>query len=290
MNKFIPILLASITLLSFISIQAKDIVFPDRENFFFGVSNAPSQVEDQLDDIWMQFARNGKIPAFDNVAVPEERIRFWTNPEVEIKLARELGTEVFRLGVDWQRLMSGPGKFDYQALQRYKEIIQMIKANNMKVMLSLFHHTEPFYTHQKGSWRNQEMIADFREFWQPVLQELAPDIDYLVTFNEAQLYVLMTQVAGMWPYPKKPSSLGLFNAGPFRGVFEKSLRNIAKSHGEIYDFCKEKQYPFLVGIAHNMADYTGKSLVSKVGAFVSWQKFNYRLTDLIAKKNRLFWY
>ncbi len=266
------------------NVFAADLIFPGKDQFFFGVSNAPSQVEDQLDDIWMQFARDGHIPAFDNFARPEERIGFWTNPEVEIKLAKQLGTEVFRLGVDWQRLMSKSGELDKKALARYKEILQMIHANGMKVMLTLFHHTEPFYTYEKGSWRNKTMIEEFRLFWRPVLLELNDQIDYLVTFNEAQIYVLMSQVAGIWPHAKKPSELGIFNLGPFKGRYEKSLRHMATAHKEIYDFAKNQGYKFPIGIAHNMANYGGEGLISVYGKWMSWQKFNYRFTDLVADK------
>ena len=252
-----------------------------KDKFFFGVSNAPSQVEDQLSDIWMDFANAGHIPAFDNYPHPEDRIRFWTQPEIEIALARDLGTEVFRLGVDWQRIFPERNQVNWQAVERYKYILRLIKQNGMKVMLTLFHHSEPRWTFTQGSWKNKKMVEDFRPFWTLVLTELGPSIDNLVTFNEGQIYIMMTQVAGIWPQVSKPFPLGLFNLGPFQGRFEKSLRNMARAHQEIYAWAHAKGATYPIGIAHNVGYYYGKKGFSKLSAQVSWQKLNYKFPDLL---------
>lgn len=35
----------------------------------------------------------------------EERLRFWSDPDTELKLAKETGISVFRMGIDWTRIM-----------------------------------------------------------------------------------------------------------------------------------------------------------------------------------------
>lgn len=35
----------------------------------------------------------------------EERLRFWSDPDTEIKLAQGTNSTVFRMGVDWSRIM-----------------------------------------------------------------------------------------------------------------------------------------------------------------------------------------
>lgn len=47
----------------------------------------------------------GQVRAWQNVPVPEKRLRFWTKPEIELDLAKETGITVFRLGIDWGRLV-----------------------------------------------------------------------------------------------------------------------------------------------------------------------------------------
>jgi len=261
-------------------IFAQDIQFPPE--FFFGVANAPSQVEDHLDDIWMDFANLHRVRAFQNQYLPEERIHFWTRPEVEMDLARDLNVQVFRLGVDWQRLFPKKGELDREALLHYKNIIEGIHGRGMKVMLTLFHHTEPRWTYDYGGWREKEMISDFKHFWQPVLEELGDQVDYLVTFNEAQVYALLSQVAGEWPYRYRASALSLFNFGPFKGRFEKSLQHMAQSHIQIFQWSKSKRKKYKIGIAHNVANYQGINRVSGLSAWMSWQKMNFKFSDLVS--------
>jgi beta-glucosidase/6-phospho-beta-glucosidase/beta-galactosidase len=81
-----------------ISLHTFALDFP--EKFLFGVANAPAHVEDQLDDPWMDFAKRGNTKSFLNHTRPDDRLEFWTRPEVEINLASDLGVDVFRLGID----------------------------------------------------------------------------------------------------------------------------------------------------------------------------------------------
>lgn len=46
-----------------------------------------------------------KVRAWHNVPLPAERLRFWSSPNVEIELAKEAGSSVFRLGIDWGRIV-----------------------------------------------------------------------------------------------------------------------------------------------------------------------------------------
>ena len=35
----------------------------------------------------------------------EERLRFWSDPDTELKLAKDTGISIFRMGIDWTRIM-----------------------------------------------------------------------------------------------------------------------------------------------------------------------------------------
>lgn len=37
--------------------------------------------------------------------IRHERLRFWSDPDTELKLAKNTGVTVFRMGVDWTRIM-----------------------------------------------------------------------------------------------------------------------------------------------------------------------------------------
>jgi beta-glucosidase/6-phospho-beta-glucosidase/beta-galactosidase len=281
------IMILSLILFTFFSF-AESIKFPPKENFFFGVANAPVQVEDQLFDTWLNHARVGKVRAFKNTPQPDKKIEFWTHPEIEIDLAHELGVEVFRLGIDWSRIVHYQIPYmtyfvDQEAISRYQEIMRMIKAKNMKIMLTLFHHSEPEWTLKEGSWSNPKMIQQFSQFVQSVMPSFVHEIDYVITFNEAQLYTLMTAVQPIWPsYISKNNPLGLFSSPLKQGIFDKSLKHISIAHKQTYSFIKSLRPNLPIGIAHNVGYYQGKNFLSSPFAEVSWQKLNFQLLDLIS--------
>merc|ERR1719199_2092483 len=97
------------------------------KDFMFGVAIAPAQSEDGLQDAWLTAANHGDVPHFQSTPHAADRLRFWSEPEKEINLAKETNSQVFRFGVDWGRLMPKPGEFDDKVMERYKEIVQMVR-------------------------------------------------------------------------------------------------------------------------------------------------------------------
>ena len=116
------------------SLAVEVIKFP--EYFQFGLANAPAHAEDGLHDSWLDFANDGHVKAYKTQARPEDRLQFWSNPEIEIDLAAASGVTVFRMGVDWGRVVPRRPDCDSyacfiavrdeQALERYSYIIDYI--------------------------------------------------------------------------------------------------------------------------------------------------------------------
>lgn len=246
------------------NIQAQsDLKFPP--DFLFGIANAPGHVEDQLDDVWMDFGREGNIKAFLNQTLPEERLRFWTQPEIEINLAAELGTQIFRLGVDWGRIQIAPGVFDEKAIGRYKEIIGMIKQKNMKVMLTLFHFTVPKWNQNQGGWTNRETKDHFISFSKKVMTEFSPLVDYWITFNEPQVFATMAYGIGFFPPGNKGNVIQTI----------RSLKEMVEAHKILYKWGHKNLVNPKIGIAQHMGYHTGHGLINKSlsklsGGFMNW--------------------
>lgn len=40
-----------------------------------------------------------------SIGFRQERLRFWSDPDTELKLAKDTGISVFRMGIDWTRIM-----------------------------------------------------------------------------------------------------------------------------------------------------------------------------------------
>lgn len=251
--------------------------FGDSKSFFFGSALAPAHAEDQLDDGWLEFAKEGKVAAFKNEYLPEERIQFWSKPEVEIDLVIASGSKVLRLGVDWQRLTPklpgsqecgrpcASGVQDFRALGQYKKMIQYARSKGLRVMVTLFHHSLPKWAMQMGGWPNPEITPLFVAFGEDVIREFAGEVDDWITLNEPMPFLLFTYVAGIWPGSHGQSAIDLLDLGGiFEGKFAKGFDNMVAAHRTLYSRAHELDLqvanPGLpssqsarVGIAHNVA-------------------------------------
>lgn len=260
-----------------------------KQPFFFGLATAAAHVEDKLEDDWLDFARAGKVSAFLNQHRPEERNGFWTKPEVEIDLAAQAGAQVFRLGVDWGRIVpelpavNGTAKIaDKAALRRYREIVQAVRQRGMKVMLTLFHHSAPKWSGAMGGWTQPRTISMFREFTELVVDELGDLVDYWIPFNEPTVYVTLTYCAGAWP-PGFPEPNPLRSVacllGPV-GNYSVAMDHIALAHKAAFNIIRAK-YTAPIGMAHNIAYMSPAGVFDVPIAWVSDRLATYPFTDSI---------
>lgn len=226
--------------------------------FVWGIGTAPVHVEDKLDGGWLAFARDGNVAAWRSAPVPEERLRFWTAPETEIDLAVELGISVYRLGVDWGRLVPihpethGSGHVqDTAALARYVEIVTLVRQRGLRVMLTLFHHSLPKWALADGGWTSRSLVDYFITFSNDVLGALGADIEYLVTFNEPTIFIMLTHCSGIWPPgPKKSTAQGLQCLTPVVGDYARAIANIEAAHRAVYRSFSNTDLQ--IGVAHNV--------------------------------------
>jgi beta-glucosidase/6-phospho-beta-glucosidase/beta-galactosidase len=270
----------------------------NKKRFFFGLATAPAHVEDNLHDAWLDFARSGGVVAWKNQAVPEQRLNFWTDPDTEIALAADTGVEVFRMGVDWGRLVSRRGAaIDRQALARYKEIVGKVRAKRMRVMMTLFHHSLPRWALDKGGWTNPETKDAFVEFSKEIVKELEGSVDYWVTFNEPAVFAGLVHAAGIWPGGGGGANPGAMIAvpGAVKGDFYKAVDNMTEAHNILFDAIHEIDdtvadgtwggvSPAIVGIAHNVGHHVARSESDLPGVLFSRVTMTYLFLDDVIEK------
>lgn len=249
--------------------------------FEFGLATAPGQSEDSLPDIWAEWGRAGKVAGFQQTPQAERRLDFWSHPEVEIDLAARAGVQVLRLGVDWGRVMPAPHRFDEAALARYRTILKMIRARRMKVMLTLMHHSVPRWAQDRGGWLNDAMKSDFAEFSRRVIDEYHGEVDTWVTFNEANVFAPLAYSAGLWPPGDRRASWSLVGLGPLRGETVQAMDRMSDAHNELYAWAHAKYPTIRMGIAQNMAHYTGKTWFRRLQARYPDALMNWRFPERI---------
>ncbi|KAL6907800.1 hypothetical protein ACP4OV_001970 [Aristida adscensionis] len=201
------------------------------------------------------------VAAWHNVPCPQERLKFWSDPDTELKLAKETGISVFRMGVDWTRVMpkepteESKSSVNFAALERYRWIIQRVHEYGMKVMLTLFHHSLPPWAGEYGGWKMEKTVNYFMDFVRLVVDRVSDLVDYWVIFNEPHVFVMLTYCAGAWP-GGDPNAIEVATSALPTGVYNQALHWMAIAHAEAYDYIhlesKSARKP-IVGVAHHVS-------------------------------------
>ncbi|XP_075506595.1 beta-glucosidase-like SFR2, chloroplastic [Primulina tabacum] len=200
------------------------------------------------------------VAAWHNVPHPEERLRFWSDPDTELKLASDTGVQVFRMGIDWTRIIpKNPTNglketVNFAALERYKWIIEKVRSYGMKVMLTLFHHSLPPWAAECGGWKVEKTVEYFMDFTRLVVECVSGLVDYWVTFNEPHIFCLLTYTAGAWP-GGNPDMLEAATSTLPAGVFNQAMHWMAVAHLKAFDYIHEKSMNpnAIVGVAHHVS-------------------------------------
>lgn len=202
------------------------------------------------------------VAAWHNAAKPEQRLRFWSDPDTEIKLAQGTNVQVFRMGIDWTRIMPVEPlngieqSVDWAALDRYRHIIERVRAYGMRVMLTLFHHSLPPWAGEYGGWKVEKTVDYFLEFARISMEKLSSLVDFWITFNEPHVFAMLTYCAGAWPggHPDLPETATAILP---EGVFNKVMHMMAiahlKAYDIIHDFCKKENMRAKVGVSHHVS-------------------------------------
>jgi beta-glucosidase/6-phospho-beta-glucosidase/beta-galactosidase len=249
------------------------IQFP--KDFFFGVSNAANQVEDQLHDTWSTFADQGKVRCFQGVPQNKDKICFWSRPEIELDLAQDLGVDVFRLSLAWERLSPSAGVWNQEAADHYLDILKSIKKRGMRVMLTLFHHAIPSWMQERGGWVEADSVDHFQFYAQKSFEQFNDSVDYWLTLNEPVPWSFLTYAEGLFPPGKKGSWF----------MHQAALKNMAKAHNDFHQYVNGNKP---VGIAHHMGFHTGRGPFNKAVAKISDHLTHWSFLKLIKGRMDFF--
>jgi beta-glucosidase/6-phospho-beta-glucosidase/beta-galactosidase/ABC-type amino acid transport substrate-binding protein len=147
----------------------------------FGVATADHQCEaydpryEDIRDIWEQRRQlTARGLATD----------FWNRYTEDINLARDLGCKVFRFSLAWSRLEPEPGKFNDEAFDHYKQLIEAIRAAGMEPVMTLHHFTWPLHVEQRGGMIGENFPSIYTAYVSEVVKRLGQQVRYWITFNE----------------------------------------------------------------------------------------------------------
>jgi beta-glucosidase len=259
--------------------ETHDIIFPD--GFLWGSAISAFQTEGgYIKNDWSEIAGPGKVKDGSSAA---EAVHFWKYYHEYIELMRRMNHKIFRMSVEWARIEPEEGIFDENAVQHYRDIIQSVISAGIKPVIDIHHHSNPLWLCRKGSWLNESVVDDFREFTKKVIESLGDLTDMWLTINEPVIYAAEAYLLGMFP-PNEKSIRLMF----------KCTNNMARAHVAAYETIHEiftmKGWGVpRVGFAHHLRPtrpYNPKSLLDRFSAFLRDKIINLGFLDKINKSSR----
>src|SRR5262245_49927531 len=114
--------------------------------FLLGAATSAHQIEGSTHNDWTVW-ETGRYPdGKPHVAGGASAARAadsWNRWPLDVAALRELGANVYRLGIEWSRLEPAPGAWDREAAARYREMLEALRAAHITPMITLYHFTLP---------------------------------------------------------------------------------------------------------------------------------------------------
>ena len=166
--------------------------------FLWGTATAAYQVEGGITNDW---STNG----LDAGKAAEHYQKY----DKDFKTAKSLSNNAHRFSIEWARIEPEEGKWDYQEVEHYRDVLKSLKANGLKPMVTLQHFTNPVWIARMGGWENEKIIPFFNRYVKFIVNELQNDVDIWITINEPNVYAFKAYDDGEWPPYKKDRQAAL---------------------------------------------------------------------------------
>ncbi|GHC85081.1 family 1 glycosylhydrolase [Novosphingobium pokkalii] len=194
------------------------------QGFLWGASTAPHQIEgnNTASDLW--FIENQQPTVF--VAPSGDAANSLLLWEQDLDLAKGMGLNTYRFGIEWARIEPEKGLFSQAMLDHYARVIDGCRARGLAPVVTFSHFTAPRWFSAKGGWANPESASLFARFADKAARHFADRIHAAITFNEPNILLLL-QNANVPPQLWDIQKLTLETAAKRLGVPRFLCANVA---------------------------------------------------------------
>lgn len=208
-------------------ISPDDLLYEFPDGFFWGAASSAYQTEGHRVptdfDLWLEDKKIGN-------GLPEGACNSYDLYELDAELVKQLGLNMYRIGIEWARIEPEPHVFDQNEIQHYRSVVKALVERGIKPVVTFHHFTNPTWIHsgRKNGWENESIVGYFTEYVSTVVVALAELVDYWLTINEPIIYSMGTAITNMYPN------------GRFLDfdMFFKITKHMALVHGYSYQIIK----------------------------------------------------
>jgi beta-glucosidase len=152
----------------------------------------------------------------------------------------ESGQNAHRFSVEWSRIQPTPDRWDEDALDHYREMLQRLHASDITPMVTLHHFCDPLWISEIGGWENEKVVGYFETYVNKVVEALSEYANLWITINEPNVLVVYAYLFGIFPPGKKDiRTLG------------KVYTNLLRAHSAAYHSIHNIQPTARVGFTIN---------------------------------------
>ncbi|PTR11403.1 MULTISPECIES: family 1 glycosylhydrolase [unclassified Novosphingobium] len=194
------------------------------QGFLWGASTAPHQIEgnNTSSDLW--FLENQQPTVF--AAPSGDAANSFLLWEQDLDLAKAIGLNTYRFGIEWARIEPEKGLFSQAMLDHYARVIDGCRARGLAPVVTFSHFTAPRWFSAQGGWANPESAALFARFADKATRHFGDRIHAAITFNEPNILLLL-QNANVPPELWAIQKLTLETAAKRLGVPRFLCANVA---------------------------------------------------------------
>jgi len=264
--------------------MTNDSVFP--EGFYWGAATASYQVEGGIENTdWALAAREGRVPECGRACDHYNRF------QSDFDLAKELGHNAHRFSVEWARIEPEEGKFDEEAIEHYRQVLQALRERGIEPFITIWHFTLPLWFSQTGGFERKDASYIFARYCGFVAEKLGDLCTNFSTINEPSVYASNGWLRGSWPPFKRfalTDLVAITNSGnSFESKAEKQFRNLrmyfkvmktlAHAHNQAYRQIKSVRPEANVNFVHHVIVFDADwNPFNKIRAFVSNSLWTHR--------------
>lgn len=254
--------------------KARPLAFP--KGFLWGAATAPHQIEgnNTAADLW--YLEQQQPTAFaEPSGDAANSFLLWAR---DLDLARDLGLNTYRFGVEWARIEPARGQFSQAMLDHYRAIVDGCHARGLTPVVTYNHFSAPLWFTAQGGWTNPESADLFARYADRVTRAIGDRIHAAITLNEPNLLLLLRPL--LPPQVWEIQKLAITTAAQRLGVPRFVCANIA-GLGDLADL----QRGLLAG--HKAARAAIKAVRPRLPVGVSLAMFDDQAAGASAMRDRM---
>jgi beta-glucosidase len=177
----------------------------------------------------------------------------------DFAIARALGLNCYRFGIEWARIEPEPGQFSQAELDHYVRVLASCRAHGLLPILTYNHFTVPRWFAMRGGWEAADSPDLFARFCERSTRALGDQIGMASPFNEANIHLLIKVLKGTTTPEYKARRVAMIaaaaratNSPRFSSLLfadpDRVAENLLDAHAKAYQAIKAGPGDFPVGV------------------------------------------